>query len=264
MTLLDLIKRYFPESQWNNALAIIYHESGGNPSLPSMYNAGNPKSTGEWSFGLFQINVAPNANSQFAGWPLLDPETNVRAAYELWQKYGWRPWQATADLMGVTAGKVRDWLNSQFASLQLSANPQGYLPAYPTGGTPAPVSTETPPSATTGGTGVTTTETPATAFKLTIMPSFQILGATVPEISVDLGPLLKEPYDYIRNLAGRISQDIAWLGEQGPYLILRFVLIWLGLFVTLAGLVLLGVSFVPRQVAQDAAKIGTIAAKAGA
>ena len=82
--LYDLISRY----DWNfdEAYAIMTGESKGNPNA---INKNDYHKTGNcWgSYGLFQLAC-------FRGTPeeLLDPETNVRMAYELWQKEGWKPW----------------------------------------------------------------------------------------------------------------------------------------------------------------------------
>jgi len=90
--LLVLIRKYFPENQWNNALRVAQAESGLNP------NAHNQK--GEDSRGLFQINVVPAANPKYKSVNLFDPETNVRAASELYKAAGWRLW-TTAVQMGI-------------------------------------------------------------------------------------------------------------------------------------------------------------------
>lgn len=76
-----LIRRYFPQSEWQNAYNVMMFESGGNPRVPS-----KEWSDRERSVGLFQINtnVHPLTPQQ-----AMDPETNVRYAAQLWQRNGW-------------------------------------------------------------------------------------------------------------------------------------------------------------------------------
>jgi soluble lytic murein transglycosylase-like protein len=64
------------------AVAVALAESGGDPG------AINP----EGSYGLWQIYVPDHP--EFAGWNLLDPQTNARAAYQVYAKAGnrFRPW----------------------------------------------------------------------------------------------------------------------------------------------------------------------------
>lgn len=78
---------------WNDkmAYAIMMAESGGEADAinwDDYHKAGDC-----WgSYGLFQLSC-------FRGTPeeLLDPDTNIRIAYELWQNEGWHPWGAYAD-----------------------------------------------------------------------------------------------------------------------------------------------------------------------
>jgi Lysozyme like domain len=66
------------------AVAVALAESSGDP------NAFNP----EGSYGLWQIYVPDHP--EFAGWNLLDPQTNAQAAYRVYAKAGGRftPWSA--------------------------------------------------------------------------------------------------------------------------------------------------------------------------
>ena len=70
------------------AVAVMLAESDGNT------NAHNTRG-GNDARGLMQINVAPQANPQYASRNLYDARTNVRTGYELWQQHGWRPWDAS-------------------------------------------------------------------------------------------------------------------------------------------------------------------------
>ncbi len=88
-----LIQKYFPPDQWDNAYRVMMAESvGGDPNAHA--------TQGEDSRGLFQINVAPNANPELAGADLYDPETNVRIAARMYSQRGWQPW-TTAQQMGL-------------------------------------------------------------------------------------------------------------------------------------------------------------------
>lgn len=91
-----LIAKYFPADQRENAYRVAMAESSdGDPG------AHNTK--GEDSRGLFQINVAPDANPDLARYNLFDPETNVRVAAAMWRERGWGPW-TTARQMGLVSG----------------------------------------------------------------------------------------------------------------------------------------------------------------
>jgi hypothetical protein len=92
-SLMMLIQRYFPRSQWENAYRVAMAESTGDPNAHA--------TKGEDSRGLFQINVGPGANTQYRSANLYDPETNVRTAAELWKQYGWGIW-TTAVQMGIS------------------------------------------------------------------------------------------------------------------------------------------------------------------
>ncbi len=88
---VELIRRYFPQQQWENALNVSRLESGWRA------NAHNPN--GEDSRGLFQINMRahPDAGNMF------DPEANVAYAASLWRQRGWGPWSVARQL-GLTEG----------------------------------------------------------------------------------------------------------------------------------------------------------------
>ena len=68
------------------AYAVMMAESNGNP------NAENWRDNHRicmGSFGLFQLACFRGDINT-----LKDPETNIRMAYELWSREGWRPWGA--------------------------------------------------------------------------------------------------------------------------------------------------------------------------
>ncbi len=84
---------------------VINQESGGNPS--AIYDKRD--TTGEYSIGLFQINIGSDgANLPFveqlsglngldanAAW-LQDPQNNIYTAAKLFQQYGYQPWKGDA------------------------------------------------------------------------------------------------------------------------------------------------------------------------
>ncbi len=86
----------------NRLSGVIKQESGGNPS--AIYDQRN--TTGEYSVGLFQINIGSDgANLPFveqlsglkgldanSTW-LQDPENNTYTAAKLFQQYGYAPWK---------------------------------------------------------------------------------------------------------------------------------------------------------------------------
>jgi len=90
---MELIKKYFPQSQWNNAYRVMMGESGGN----SQAVGDNYPIRGEVrpSYGLFQIRTFPNRPSPQQ---LINSEVNVAYAAKLWKSQGWRPWTVARNL----------------------------------------------------------------------------------------------------------------------------------------------------------------------
>ena len=84
----SLVAQYFPPGEVDRALWVIMRESGGNPTIPSAFNAQGI----EDSHGLWQINL--NAHPQMRG-KTNDPEAATAYAAQLWQQSGWQPWSAT-------------------------------------------------------------------------------------------------------------------------------------------------------------------------
>lgn len=79
-------------------LAISRGESGWNPGAHAV-------DSDDDSWGLFQINVRPEANPRYASWNLADPAQNVRAMVELsGGGANLRPWTV------YTSGKYRQYL----------------------------------------------------------------------------------------------------------------------------------------------------------
>ncbi len=83
----ELIEKYFPESQWDYAEAVMYCESSGNPEAVNWeyHNSGSCHG----SFGLFQIGCNNVKNSYE---DMYDPERNVKKALHLYERRGWQPW----------------------------------------------------------------------------------------------------------------------------------------------------------------------------
>lgn len=80
---LGLISQYWPESEWEAALAVSYCESSWRPWATGR--------AGE--IGLFQLHPAYHA-WRWAGEDPYEPAVNVRVAYDVWRDNGpgWRPW----------------------------------------------------------------------------------------------------------------------------------------------------------------------------
>lgn len=86
----------WPESEWDKAACIIWHESRGDENV--VYRGTRRKP--EWSIGVFQMNT----RGSLWGWyedqgltdrdELLDPLTNLRVGLAMWSERGWAPWGA--------------------------------------------------------------------------------------------------------------------------------------------------------------------------
>ena len=91
--ILGLVMPLWPASEWENALQVAHAESG--------FDTGAQNTNGEDSRGLFQLNVAEDANPGLACWNLWDPQLNAYWAHDLWQRRGWQPWYNTAKALGL-------------------------------------------------------------------------------------------------------------------------------------------------------------------
>lgn len=85
-TSAELIDQYFPADARPTATAIMMAESSGNSWAVGHNTNGTTDS------GLFQINSihADRVNGDLSS--LLDPETNVRVASEIYREQGFSPW----------------------------------------------------------------------------------------------------------------------------------------------------------------------------
>ena len=100
--MMGLIKKYFPEEEWNNAYKVVLGESGGDPTkVGDEYFIGGEMRP---SHGLFQIR-------EFEGRPLpedlYNPETNVEFAAKLFKDQGWEPWSVAKDIGLVEGYKIK-------------------------------------------------------------------------------------------------------------------------------------------------------------
>lgn len=90
---VPLILKY----NWNALIAeeVMFFESSCNPEAIN-----NSTSTGDYSVGLFQLNLYGNLqkNRPSKKW-LLDPAHNVQYAYYLYQIYGFYPWSVYRDAL---------------------------------------------------------------------------------------------------------------------------------------------------------------------
>lgn len=98
--LYNLIKKYFPPDQVDNAYKVMMAESSGDPSAvrPESKNPGGGRDS-----GLFQINSKYHPEVYEKGDPL-DPEYNVKAAADIYKKQGWQPW-VSAKQLGLVGNK---------------------------------------------------------------------------------------------------------------------------------------------------------------
>lgn len=81
----EAIRRIFPASEHARAIKVMIQESSRNPAIHNY----NP-STGDDSYGCFQINLAGNNKySRPSPAELVIAENNVAFAYRLWQSTGW-------------------------------------------------------------------------------------------------------------------------------------------------------------------------------
>lgn len=92
----NIVSRFFPNKEVNNALNVILRESSGVETTI------HPNSDGSKDYGLFQINDihAPKIKKIF-GYDmedLLDPVKNMEVASWLWKKQGWIPWYGARSL----------------------------------------------------------------------------------------------------------------------------------------------------------------------
>ena len=112
----DIVRRRFSVNQ-DIALAIAMAESGLN------VNAHNDR--GEDSRGIWQINVGPGANEQYADWNLYDPEINAQAAYEVSSSGTyWCPWSVYEESCGPGhTGSYRAFLDRARRALALPPPP---------------------------------------------------------------------------------------------------------------------------------------------
>lgn len=88
-----IFERYFGES-WKTARAVCTAESGLNPSSISPTH----------DYGLCQINQVHRKRVGGDLQKLLDPETNIRVASDIWREQGFSPWSV------FKSGKYRRFL----------------------------------------------------------------------------------------------------------------------------------------------------------
>lgn len=88
----QIIREVFSE-QPTAAIAIAMCESRLNPLV---VNYDDAKLNGFVSRGIFQLS---EINGKLENWQ--DPETNAKAAFELYKKSGWRPWWNCATRLGL-------------------------------------------------------------------------------------------------------------------------------------------------------------------
>jgi hypothetical protein len=113
MQLIDALRQAgWPDEELGNALAVISHESGGDPSIGSGFNARGT----EDSWGLFQINRF--AHPQYSVAQLQEPVFNSQVALSFWRSRGsYQDWVYSAQAEGLPPyGSTRHSV-SEFAGL---------------------------------------------------------------------------------------------------------------------------------------------------
>lgn len=196
-------------------LAIISFEApSGDP------NAHN--TSGEDSRGLFQINVAPGAHPQWANVNLFDPETNIKYATLVWNGQGptaWSVWSRVRALLpsGWTYRKI---VTDPSGSPSVPSMPE---PGKPEGPGPAP-STPLPPI---------TAPDPFSGFADSLGGVAAAIGALPATIAAPFVAAINQAYG-----------TLAWLGQT--HIWERIGLVVFGAVLVLVGLVLFGLSFVPK------------------
>ena len=108
-----------PLSEQETAFAIAIAESGCGRAAADAWNQCCTAYGCEDSRGAWQINVAPNANPEFASWALFDPDTCARAARIMYDRnYGFSPWTT------YTGGAYLTYWSRAVAALSAPPVPQ--------------------------------------------------------------------------------------------------------------------------------------------
>jgi hypothetical protein len=136
-----------------NMVAIAGRESSYDPT---QHNPVPPDD----SWGLWQINVRPEANPKYKSWKLTDPYVNARAARELFKAAGLSPWNHKGGPLGGT---------------DVAAARKAVLAAR---GKDSTGSTQTSSGGGGGGGGSSTTDTPTTYERQTAAADLGIAEAT--------------------------------------------------------------------------------------
>jgi hypothetical protein len=110
------VRAGFPRDQVVTAVAVAMAESGLRPRAKND-NAG----TGDYSIGLWQINMRAHKTRFGTEEQLKNPATNARAAYTIWKERNggsWAPWGA------FTNGSYQSHVPTVKAALAASGGPQ--------------------------------------------------------------------------------------------------------------------------------------------
>ena len=92
---MGLIKKYFPQEEWQRAYNGMMGESGGrSDAVGDDYPINGVYAP---SYGLFQIRGLPGRPKKEQ---LFDPEFNTKYAADMWRGQGWKPWHNTARKLG--------------------------------------------------------------------------------------------------------------------------------------------------------------------
>ncbi len=98
----SLIKKHFPQSEWDTARAVMMAESGGNPGAKGDDYPINGLHAP--SYGLFQIRHLEGRPGPDV---LLNAEENIKYAAQMQRTQGWGPWT------GYTSGNYKQYLGGK-------------------------------------------------------------------------------------------------------------------------------------------------------
>lgn len=140
-TIGELVKKTWPESQWEVATAVAYRESAGCSNAINDWDINWQNGTP--SIGIFQV-ILPTAQSvdpEATNEKLKDPGYNSQVARKIWEQQGWSPWTSYDGWQNYTGYEdtpIRECPIYEDAWRKLGAGPSqgvGAAPADPTGET---------------------------------------------------------------------------------------------------------------------------------
>lgn len=110
--LADVIREFWPDTEWDNAAAIAELESGWSafaeanttdaehPCGAFLSVRGGVQVTAERSIGWFQINAC-NLPADWNPNHLFNTRHNAGTAHDMWSRLAWQPWYFSAKRLGL-------------------------------------------------------------------------------------------------------------------------------------------------------------------